>query len=113
MEPLTQEPFNARTHIVFMTIIEITGGVFSNQLGWFPIMSNSSNKYIVIFYIYDADFVKSVPTKSRTKEEFLQAYKSVYTYLTACGFKPQFHKMDNKTSHNVENFMCNEYTWLE
>jgi hypothetical protein len=25
LEPLPQEPFNARTHIMFMTIIEITG----------------------------------------------------------------------------------------
>jgi hypothetical protein len=33
MAPLPQEPFNTRTHIIFMTIIEITGILFSNQLG--------------------------------------------------------------------------------
>ncbi len=52
MEPLPQEPFNARTHIVFMTIIEVTGMLFSNQLGRITITSNRGNKYLVIFYIY-------------------------------------------------------------
>jgi hypothetical protein len=31
IEPLPQEPFNARTHTVFTTIIEITRILFSNQ----------------------------------------------------------------------------------
>jgi hypothetical protein len=61
MEPLPQEPFNARTHIVFMTIIEITGLFFSDQLGQFPITSNRGKNYVIVFYIYDANFVKSVP----------------------------------------------------
>ena len=87
MEPLPQEPFNARTHIIFTTIIEITGMLFSNQLGWFPITSNRSNKYVVIFYIYNANFVKSIPIKIRTKEELLRVYKLVNAYLTAHGFK--------------------------
>ncbi len=52
MEPLPQKSFNACTHFVFMTIIEISGMLFSNQLSWFPITSNRGNKYVVIFYIY-------------------------------------------------------------
>jgi hypothetical protein len=60
MEPLPQEPFNAPTHFVFMTIIEISGMLFSSQSGRFPITSNRGNKYVVIFYIYDANFIKSV-----------------------------------------------------
>jgi hypothetical protein len=66
MALLPQEPFSACTHFVFMTIIKISGmSVFSNQLGWFPITSNRGNKYVVIFNIYDANFAKSVPIKSR------------------------------------------------
>ncbi len=51
MEPLPQEPFNARTHFVVMTIINISGMLFSNQLGRFPITSNSGNRYVIIFCI--------------------------------------------------------------
>jgi hypothetical protein len=96
-----------------MTIIKISSMLFSNQLVWFPITSNRGNKYIVIFYIYIANFVKSVPIKSRSKEELLQAYRLVYAYLKAQGFKPQLHKMDNKTSHDIETFICNENTCLK
>ncbi len=113
MEPLPQEPFNAHMHFVFMTIIKISGMLFSNVLGLIPITSNRSNKYTVIFYIYYAHFVKSVPIKSQSKEELLQAYRLVYTYLTAQGFKPQIHKMDNETSHNAKTFICKENTRLQ
>jgi hypothetical protein len=113
MEPLPQEPFNTRTHIVFMTITEITGMLFSNPLGQFPIASNRDNKYAVILYIYDANFVKSIPIKSQMKEVLLRVYKLVYGYLTSRGFKPQLQKMDNKTSHDVENFILKENTWLQ
>jgi hypothetical protein len=78
MAPLLQEHFDAHMHFVFMTIIEISGMLFSNQLGWFPITSNRGHKYVIIFYIYDADFVKSVPIKSRSKEELLRVYRLVY-----------------------------------
>jgi hypothetical protein len=113
MEPLFQEPFNACTHFIFMTTNKISSMLFSNQLGWFPITSNRGNKYVVIFYIYDANFVKSVPIKSRSQEELLRAYRLVYAYLTAQGFKPQLHKMDNETSHNIETFIRKENTCLQ
>ncbi len=44
MEPPPQEPFSTCTHFVLMTIIKISGMLFSNQLGWFPITSNRGNK---------------------------------------------------------------------
>jgi hypothetical protein len=110
---LPQEPFNALMHFVFMTIIKIYGMLFSNQLGWFPITSNRGSKYVVIIYIYNAIFVKSIPIKSRSKEELLWAYQLVYAYLTARGFNPQRHKMDNKMSHDVETFILKENTCLQ
>jgi hypothetical protein len=75
-------------HLVFMTIIEISGILFSNQLGLFPITSYRGNKYVVIFYIFNANFVKSVPIKSQSKEELLRALRLFYAYLTERGFKP-------------------------
>jgi hypothetical protein len=104
MEPLPQEPFNAHTHFIFMTIIKISGMLFSDHLGRFPITSNRGNKYVVIFYVYDAIFVKSVPIKSRSKEEILWPYRLVYAYFTA---------QDNKMSHNNETFIHKEDTYLQ
>ncbi len=71
MEP-PQKPFNTRTHLFFMTIIKISGMLFSNQSGGFPITYNRGNKYVIMFYIYNANFVKSVPIKSWGNDQLKQ-----------------------------------------
>jgi hypothetical protein len=58
----------SQTNLVFMVIHNITRLVFSNQTGRFPITSNRGHAYLVIFYIYDANFIMSVPIKNRTKQ---------------------------------------------
>jgi hypothetical protein len=90
------------TNLVFMVIHNITGLVFSNQTGCFPITFNRGHEHLVIFYIYDANFILSVQIKNQTKQELLHAYQITYKYLSSCGFKPRLHKMDNKTSKDVK-----------
>ncbi len=98
------------TNLDFMVIHDITGLVFSNQTGRFPITSNRGHTYLVIFYIYDANFIASVPNKNRTKQELLRAYQNAYKYLSSCGFKPCLHRMDNKTSKDVKDFIQSQQT---
>ncbi len=50
----------------------------ATNLAGSPSPFNRGNKYVVIFYIYDAYFVKSVPVNSYVKEELLQHYHLVY-----------------------------------
>ncbi len=69
--------------------------------------------YLVIFYIYNANFIASVPIKNRTKQELLCAYQITYKYLSSCGFKPCLHKMDNKTSKDVEDLIQSQQTTLQ
>jgi hypothetical protein len=52
------------------------------------------------------------PSKAGQKE-LLWAYWLVYAYLTARGFKPQLHKMDNEMYHDIETFICKENTCLQ
>jgi hypothetical protein len=101
------------THLIFMVIHDITSPVFTNQTGRFPITSNRGHAYLIIFYIYDANFIASVPIKNRTKQELLQAYQITYKYLSSQGFKPKLHKMDNKTSKDVEEFIESQRTILQ
>ena len=37
----------------------------------------------------------------------------MYSKLTSKGFKPQFHKLDNETSHKVEEFIASQNTNLQ
>jgi hypothetical protein len=98
-----------------MTIHTINGVISSDQTGRFPITSNRGNAYVVAFYIYDANYIRSVPIKSRSKakEELLHAYHETHEWLTMRGFKPLLHKMDNETSHKVKKFIQAQQTRLQ
>jgi hypothetical protein len=101
------------TNLVFMVIHDITGLVFSNRTVRFPITFNRGHAYLVIFYIYDANFIASVPIKNRTKQELLRAYQITSKYLSSHGFKPCLHKIDNKTSKDVKDFIQYQQTSLQ
>jgi hypothetical protein len=113
MENVPQEPHNDRTHFVFMGIYEINGNLFTNQTSHFPITSNHSHAYVVVFYIFNANAIQSVPNKNRSKEELLCAYRKIYEWCTHRGFKPLLHKLDNKTSKELEVFVATEQTHIK
>jgi hypothetical protein len=56
MEDVPQEPHNAHTHFIFMAINKINGNLFTNQ-SHFPITSNRSHAFVVVFYIFDANAI--------------------------------------------------------
>jgi hypothetical protein len=109
----TQEPDNTMINLIYMTTHEVTGQLYTDQTGRFPITSTQGHAYLVIFYVYNANFISSVPIKNRTKEELLRAYQLTYEYLTRRGFKPMLHKMDNETSKDVEDFIQSRHTNLQ
>jgi hypothetical protein len=64
VEVVTQKPNNAMTNLVYMhTTHEITGQIYTNQTGRFPLTSTQGHAYLIILYIYDANFILSVPIK--------------------------------------------------
>ena len=113
MEDAPQEPHNARTHFVFCQVHTISRIISSNQTGRFPVTSNRGHAYVVIFYIFDANYICSAPIKNRYKEELLRAYRETYDWLVLRGFKPQLHKLDNETSQVVEAFVRSQHTHLQ
>ena len=59
----------------------------------------------MIFYIYDANYVKGIPIKNCAEDEFLQTYKETYAKLTNKGYRPKFHNIDNEWSKAIETFI--------
>ncbi|KAL7482478.1 hypothetical protein ACHAW6_008153 [Cyclotella cf. meneghiniana] len=84
-----QLPLNDKTHMVFMTMIDMEGQLFTDQ----------------IERDFDANHIKSYPIKSCHRMKLLHAYSVVYLYLCIRGCHPQLHKLDNKSSHDVEAFI--------
>ena len=79
-------------------------------MGKFPCTSNLGMKYVMIFYIYDANYIKGIPITNCTEDKFLHAYKEVYDELETKGLKPNFHKMDNKSSKEIQDFITSRKT---
>ena len=104
---------NIDTHFVFMSTADSKGLVCSDQTGMFPRISNKGMKYVCIFYIYDANYIKSVPIKSREKKELLRAYQEVYAFCQQRGFAPKLHKLDNETSKEVEAFVAEQQAEIQ
>jgi hypothetical protein len=100
-----QAPHNDKTNMVFMSMVEVEGQLFTDQTGRFPVSSNRGNNYIVIFYAVDPNYIKSYPIKSRHRSELLKAYDDVYQFLRIRGYRPQLHRLDNETSRDVEDFI--------
>ncbi|KAL7479566.1 LOW QUALITY PROTEIN: hypothetical protein ACHAW6_005291 [Cyclotella cf. meneghiniana] len=88
MEELQQLTLNDKTNMVFMTMVNIQGHLFTDQTGRCPLTSNRGNNYVVIIYTVDENHIKSYPIKSCHRSELLHAYNNVYTYLREQGYQP-------------------------
>ena len=103
-----QAPGNEKTHEVAMSVMSTEGFFASDQTGPMPITSNRRHKYVCVFYVYDPNYIKGIPIKSRKKEELMRAYQKVYKWCTLRGCKPKLHKLDNETSKEVEEFIAEQ-----
>ena len=65
-----------------MTVKLADGWIANDQTGAFSRVSNRGHKYISVFYVHDANFVKGVPVKSRHRRELLRAYGDIYKWCT-------------------------------
>ena len=102
--PSTLEP-TVRTHLVYAKVIAITGQIYSDQTGRFPVTSSRGNKYIMIVYDYDSTAILAEPLKNRSEQEILRAYSKLHQHLTDRGLKPQLQKLDNECSNALKQFM--------
>ena len=98
---------NTRTHVVFMKPIEITGKIYSDQTGRFPLTSSRGNKYIMLVYDVDSNSITTEPLKSRNELELLRAYSKIHAHLTSCGLKPVLGTLDNEAPGRLKQFMKN------
>ena len=101
--PLSTE--RVRTHWVYQKAIEITGQIFSDQTGRFPVTSSRGNKYIMIVYDYDSNSILAEPLKSRSEHELVRAYTKLHTYLTDRGLRPVLQKLDNECPAGLKKYM--------
>ena len=79
--------------------------IFTNQTGQFLCSSLSGNKYLLVLYNYDANYINAIPMPSRTKHQIQLAYKQSTEMLRKHGFTPKLQQLDNEASQILRDYM--------
>jgi hypothetical protein len=58
----------------------------------------------MVCYVYDCNYVKVIPMKSRSASEWVKAYDTIHQELTLKGFKPKLQTLDNEASAALKIF---------
>jgi hypothetical protein len=91
------------THIMYAVVVD-QGQLYTDLTGKFPLRSSKGNSYVMVCYIYDCNYVKVIPMKSRSASEWVKSYDSVHQELTVKGFKQKFRTLDNEASAALKTF---------
>jgi hypothetical protein len=58
----------------------------------------------MVCYVYDCNYVKFIPMKSRSASEWVKAYDTIHQELTVKGFKPKLQTLHNEASAALKIF---------
>jgi hypothetical protein len=95
IEDVTATPATSgtKTHLVYAVLVD-QGQLYTDLTGKF-MRSNKGNWYVMVCYVFDCNYVKVVPMKSRSASEWVKAYENIHQELTSKGFKPKLQTLDH------------------
>jgi hypothetical protein len=80
-EPTPNTDLGTKTHLVYAVLVD-QGQLHSDLTGKFPVRSSKGNSYAMVCYVYDCNYVKVIPMKSRSASEWVKAYDTIHQELT-------------------------------
>jgi hypothetical protein len=92
-----------KTHLVYAILVD-QGQLYTDLTGEIPVRSSKGNSYVMVCYVYEFNYVKVVPMKSRSASEWVKSYDHIHQELTAKGFKPKIQTLDNEASTALKDF---------
>jgi hypothetical protein len=93
----------SKTNLVYAVVAD-QGQLYTDLMRKFPVRSRKGNSYVMLCYIYDCNYIKFVPMKSRSASEWVKPYDSIHQELTVKGFTPKLQTLDNEASAALKNF---------
>jgi hypothetical protein len=103
IQPTLDTDLGTKTHLLYAVVVD-QGQLYTNLTGKFPVRSSKGNYYVMVCYVYDCNYVKGIPMKSRSASERVTAYDTIHQDLTVKGFKPKLQTLDNEASAALKNF---------
>jgi hypothetical protein len=92
-----------KTHLVYAVVAD-QAQLYTDLAGKFAVRSSKGNSYGMFCCIYDCNFMKVVPMKSRSASEWVKAYDTIHQELTVKGFKPKLQTLDDEVSTAMNSF---------
>jgi hypothetical protein len=102
-KPTPNTDLGTKTHLVYAVVVD-QGQLYTDLTGKFPIRSSKGNSYVMVCYVYDCNYIKVIPMKSRSASEWVKAYDIIHQELTGKGFKPKLQTLDNEASAALKIF---------
>jgi hypothetical protein len=101
--PTPDTDMGSKTHLVYAVVVD-QGQLYTDLTGKFPVRSSKGNSYVMVCYVYDCNYVKVIPMKSRSASEWVKSYDTIHQELTVKGFKPRLQTLDNEASTALKIF---------
>ena len=102
-----QDTQSENTNLVFFKTVDLSGKIYTDQTGRFPVTSRKGNNYILVAYHFDSNTIHAEPLKTRSGLDLTAAYQKIHSLLTNRGLRPHLHILDNECP-NVLNFIMRE-----
>jgi hypothetical protein len=83
----------------------ITGTMYTNITGAFPVRSFKSMQYVFVAYIYDLNAIIIWAMLSHTNASMVQAFTKVISILKSEGYHLALNVMDNECSSMFEKYI--------
>ena len=93
------------TRTFFFQATDLSGKVYTNQTGRFPVTSIRCFKYIMVAYDHDSNTIHAEPMKNRSGPELLKGYTAIHNLLSERGLAPKMHYLDNECPTFLQKFM--------
>jgi hypothetical protein len=100
---VTPAGLGTKTHLVYAVLVD-QGQLYTDLTGKFPVRSSKGNWYVMVCYVFDYNYIKVVPMKSRSASEWVKAYDLIHQELASKGFKPKLQTLDNEASSAFKSF---------
>jgi hypothetical protein len=71
--PPADTALGTKTHLVYAVLVD-QGKIYTDLTGKFPVRSSKGNSYVMVCYVYDCNYVKVIPMRSRFASEWVKAY---------------------------------------
>lgn len=97
--PTTQAEHLPKQKELYLFVFNAKDTMYTDQTGQFPITSMRRNKYIMIMYEVNGNYIDAEPFKNKTDEELTKTYQAMWARLTAASeeeITPTLHILDNE-----------------